>query len=165
MRTHLHIIAAMLVLVGCGPSSATRVEENALGWVDRTVLANDAHRAYQAVYDTCTIAPEFVEMISQVKGDVEYLVFFGTWCGDSRRHVPRFLKIADETGIPASRIRLYGLDRTKKSADGLTERYAIERVPTFILLKGGTEVGRITELPTTSMEADLLTLLVEASRR
>lgn len=165
MRTILYAVAGALLAVGCGPSSATRVEENALGWVDRSVFANDAQGAFQAAYDTCTIAPEFVEMIKGVQDDVEYLVFFGSWCGDSKREVPRFLKIADMAGIPGARIRFYGLDRTKKSADGVASQYLIERIPTFILLKAGVEVGRITEVPKASMEADLLMILVEASRR
>ena len=67
-------------------------------------------------------------------------MFLGAWCSDSRREVPRFLKIADLAGMDATRIKLYGLDRTKKSSDGLTDRYGIERVPTFIFLRGDKEV-------------------------
>jgi thiol-disulfide isomerase/thioredoxin len=84
------------------------------------------------------------------------------WCGDSKRELPRFLKIADEAGFPPARITLYSLDRTKKSPDGMTARYGIEYVPTFIVLKDGAEVGRITESPKVSVEADLLTILAAA---
>ena len=34
----------------------------------------------------------------------------GTWCGDSKREVPRFYKILDEMGVKEQDIQLYNLD-------------------------------------------------------
>lgn len=134
----------------------------AVGVVDRAYLNDPAWPAFAAVYDTTRVEPQFIEMIRATYQEEEFLVFFGAWCGDSKRDVPRFLKIADEAGFPAGKITLYSLDRTKKSPDGLTDRYGIQYVPTFVVLKGGGEVGRITEFPQVSVEADLLTILAAA---
>lgn len=91
--------------------------------------------------------------------DVDVLVFVATWCPDSRREVPRFLKILDQAGFAGSRLTLYGLDRTKRDAEGLTVKWQIERVPTFILIRGGREIGRIVERPATTLEAAMTVIL------
>jgi hypothetical protein len=36
----------------------------------------------------------------------QFLIFMGTWCGDSRREVPRMYKLLDYCGVPASHIQL-----------------------------------------------------------
>jgi thiol-disulfide isomerase/thioredoxin len=130
--------------------------------MDRELLADPAHGDFAFVYDTSRIHGDFVGLIRQVHEGIDIIVFLGTWCSDSRREVPRFLKIADLVGMDAARIKLYGLDRTKRSSDGLTDRYGIERVPTFIFLRGDEEVGRIVEVPRTTLEGDVLSILAGA---
>jgi thioredoxin 1 len=90
-------------------------------------------------------------------------VYFGSWCSDSRREVPRLLKVLDRASPRHLRVRLFGLDRTKKEPVRLAKRGAIERVPTFILLAGGREVGRIVETPQASLEHDLAVLVERAA--
>jgi thiol-disulfide isomerase/thioredoxin len=73
------------------------------------------------------------------------LLVVGTWCPDSRREVPRFLAIMDAAGIRESQLTMVGVDRTKKDAEGLTEKWGITRVPTFVFLRNGQEIGRVVE--------------------
>jgi thiol-disulfide isomerase/thioredoxin len=159
------LVAPLLVavlLAGCAgtvPRSADPVER---GWISRDLLSTPSYAAFKTGYDTARVAPEFVGLIAKTRRDVDVTIFFGGWCSDSKREVPRFLKLADAAGIPKERIKLYALDRTKKSSDGLTEKYRIELVPTFIFLKDGEEIGRITETPRTTLEADVLTILAGA---
>ena len=54
---------------------------------------------------------------------------------------------------------MYGVDRSKESRDGLTEKYHITNVPTFIVLSGGEEIGRIVEHSEEGIEFDLVDLL------
>ncbi|HXX65087.1 MAG TPA: thioredoxin family protein [Bacteroidota bacterium] len=135
------------------------------GWVSRDIFQTPGYSAFKAGYDSATVAPQFTQMIGQLKQGIEVTVFFGAWCSDSKRQVPRFLRIADGAQMDPAHIHFYALDRTKKSSDGLTERFAIDRVPTFIFIKDGKEVGRITEEPKNTLEADMLTILAEAQRR
>jgi thiol-disulfide isomerase/thioredoxin len=137
-------------------------EQVARGWIERAALDAD-YPIFMANYDTVQVRAPFIPMLRSVADSVETVVFLGTWCPDSKRQVPHFLKVADSAGIPSARIRLYALDRTKSSDDGMSARYTIERVPTFVFLKQGKEVGRIVEVPQLSIEEDMLTILAKAA--
>lgn len=95
--------------------------------------------------------------------DVAIQVFLGTWCGDSRREVPRFIKLLESVDYPMERLQMIGVDRRsefyKQSPNGEHIGKNILRVPTIILLKNGVEIGRIIERPNISLEADLCDLL------
>jgi len=165
LRSLLLPFAACALLWGCAGTAPHFAEPADKGWVPRDILDTPPYAAFRAGYDTATIAPAFVPMVRTAKEGVDVIVFFGPWCPDSRREVPHFLRLADDAGIPPSRIRLYALDRTKKSDDGMTAKYGIERVPTFIFLKEGQELGRITEFPSTTIEADVVTILAKGMPR
>ena len=155
----------MCLLIGCASTVGTKSEVIEVGWLQRSVLDAPELHPFKVRYDTVAVEQDLVGLIGNVNSGVDFLVFFGTWCGDSKRELPHFLKIADQCGIDSSRIRLYGLDRSKKSNDGLTDQYHIERVPTFIFLKNGGEVGRITERPNGTLEADILSILASAQEK
>ena len=103
--------------------------------------------------------PAYLERIPQHIADVEILCFLGTWCPDSRREVPRMIRILQATKRPPETMRMIGLDRAKRSPDALEARYTIERVPTFIFLRDGKELGRIVESPLGSLEKDMLGII------
>jgi len=93
----------------------------------------------------------------------KFTVFFGTWCGDSRREVPRLLKLFDAMGLDDGRVELVALDRTdealKQSPTGEERGREIYRVPTLIVERDGKEVSRLVEHPVLSLERDLLAIL------
>lgn len=159
------VILAVGLLGGCAGTVGTKTEPIDVGWLPRSVLDKPVHHEFKARYDTVAVDQNLEGLIRNTNAGVDFLVFFGTWCSDSRREVPHLLKIADDCGIDSSRIRLYGLDRSKKSSDGLTDKYHIDRVPTFIFLKNDREVGRITEKPAGTLEADMLAILAGASQK
>ncbi|HUI10032.1 MAG TPA: thioredoxin family protein [Bacteroidota bacterium] len=154
-----------LCVAGCAGTSRPVAEPSERGWVSREILDTPPYAAFKAGYDTATIMPALVSLISGAKEGVDVTVFFGGWCPDSKREVPRFLKLADEAGFPPSSIRLYALDRTKKSDDGMTDTFGITRVPTFVFMKEGRELGRITEFPSTTIEGDVVTILAKGLPR
>ncbi len=158
------VLMASLLAARSGGCSSPQTDAPDLGWVHRSVLNTSSYAAFETGYEAYDADTNLVSLIRGVDEGVETIIFFGAWCSDSKREVPCFLKIADYAGMPGERIRLYALDRSKKSADGLTERYRIERVPTFIFLKNGEEIGRIVERPKTTIEGDLLALLAAAQQ-
>ena len=86
-------------------------------------------------------------------------MFLGTWCPDCKREVPRFLKTMELTNNEFIKFQLMGLDRTKRDSLGLAEKSEIEFVPTFVVFHQDQEIGRIVEIPSMSIEQDLVEIL------
>ncbi len=95
--------------------------------------------------------------------NVDFKIFFGTWCGDSRREVPRMWKLLDELEIPAAQRSLIAVDgggeMHKRSPGGEEKGLEIYRVPTIVVRRGGEEISRIVEYPALSLERDFLAIL------
>ncbi|WP_442267686.1 thioredoxin family protein [Tenacibaculum sp. ZS6-P6] len=98
---------------------------------------NDYYEYYET--DKKTIS----ELTPYLK-DITIKAFMGTWCDDSRREIPNFYKILNETKFNQSRLELVTVNRDKK-AKGIEKGYNIERVPTFIFYRNGKEIGRFVE--------------------
>lgn len=119
---------------------------------------NDEYNSFRP--DSNTISE-----LSKVNKKFSVKVFLGTWCSDSRREVPRFLKIAEIAGIKKKKIEFIALDR-KKTAPVYTENiYNIEYVPTFIFFRDNKEIGRIIETPQESLEKDMVRILEKKKRK
>ena len=82
-------------------------------------------------------------------------IILGTWCSDSRREVPRFVKILDSVGFPFDKVQFINVDRDKKGLYDEVDGLDIQFVPTFIIYENGIEIGRIIETPLESLEKDL----------
>lgn len=155
----------LVVLAGCS-SAPVRTASDLTGWVEKSIFLTDpGHAGFRARYDTVQVDENLAGMIGSLSAGVEVIVFYGSWCGDSRVQVPLFMRIAEKAGIPDGRIRYYSLDRSKASPDGLTDRYGIEMVPTFVFLRGGKEIGRVVESPRTTLEGDIVSILAAAVPR
>ena len=112
---------------------------------------------YQMESDGYEVDTELTNAISDPR-QYTYQVFLGTWCGDSRREVPRMEKIFSEMGIDMSNVLIVTLDRDKISPNGEQEGKDIRYVPTLIVNKDNQEIGRIVESPsseTATLESDL----------
>jgi len=130
------------------------------GVFERANLEHDSTFTwYKTNYQAYAIDPTATQELSARLNDIHFVLVLGTWCGDSKREVPQMFKIFDSAKIDDSDVLLLGVDRSKKSGDGLSERYKIERVPTLIVLKGDQELGRIVEQPRETLEKDLVRIL------
>jgi thiol-disulfide isomerase/thioredoxin len=119
---------------------------------------------YSTGYDG--YAPQTATIAAIKKTDfsgIEIKAFFGTWCGDSKREVPRFLKLLSAISFPDKKLQLIGLGGSdslvKQSPQHEEAGLGIFRVPTFIIYKNGVEINRINEYPVNSLEKDLLAIL------
>jgi thiol-disulfide isomerase/thioredoxin len=99
--------------------------------------------------------------------NISVKIFFGTWCGDSKREVPRFLKLLSAISFPDKKVQLIGVGTgdslVKQSPQHEEAGLGIFRVPTFIVYKNGIEINRINEFPAFSLEKDLLGILSNQS--
>lgn len=100
------------------------------------------------------------EALGEVEPGAEVTVYFGTWCGDSRREVPRLWKALRSAGgdVPFS-VDYIALDRDFEAGDVSLEGKEIQYVPTFVVERDGEEVGRIVESAPDKLERDLRALL------
>ncbi len=105
------------------------------------------------------------KIVNKLKGisynDITIKIIFGTWCGDSRRELPRFYKLVDEANIPKNIIHLTAVDTKKTSHDKSIEGIKFTRIPTFIFYRNGKEIGRIVESTKKSLEEDMLAILTK----
>jgi hypothetical protein len=56
-------------------------------------------------------------------------------------------------------MKLLAVDRSKRDPEGLTAKWNVTRVPTFIFIRGGREIGRVVERPTATLEQDIAQIL------
>jgi len=115
------------------------------------------------------------EIVSRIKKalpeDLSIICVLGTWCGDSRREVPRFQEVMKTCNIEEKKLKILAVDRSKAESQDPTyaelinwskrvrEYLGVKAVPTFIICSGGKELGRIVETPEVSLEEDLLQIL------
>ncbi|HEV8578536.1 MAG TPA: thioredoxin family protein [Thermoanaerobaculia bacterium] len=129
-----------------GPTTREQIESAVPEWVQAEVEA----------------APEVevARSLASVEPGAEVTVFLGTWCGDSRREVPRFWKALAMAGFDVPfEVRYIGVDRGKKEPANEVAANDIRYLPTFIVRRDGREVGRIVETSPHGVEHDLLDLL------
>jgi len=88
-------------------------------------------------------------------------IVMGSWCPDSRREVPRFMRVLEHWQFPIANVTFIGVDDAKLSPVGEYINLNIERVPTFIIYENNFEVGRIIENPKTSLEQDIVNILTK----
>ena len=81
-------------------------------------------------------------------------VFLGTWCSDSKVHVPQFLHLAT---MFKWNYELIGVNREKECPFEKKEckNWDIAYVPTFVVYRNDIEIGRIVENPQRSLAEDL----------
>ncbi len=127
-----------------------------LGDISPERLAEPPHSSwYLEGYSSYNPDPEYLEQLRKMDiSNLTVTVVFGTWCPDSRREVPRFMKLADLWGLPTDRIRFIGVDINKVAPLDEYDSLGIERVPTFIFFENNSEMGRIIEIPVSSLEQD-----------
>lgn len=115
---------------------------------------------FDSRYEEYTTDQQVVSEISKHIHKLTIKAFMGTWCGDSRREMPRFYKILDETKFDQNYFQLICVDRTKKH-ENLEKDLNIFRVPTIIFYKNGKEIGRYVEYPRETIEKDILKIVSE----
>jgi len=132
-----------------------------LGYFNRNRLTSLPHSEwFLKGYDDYMFKTDVVNKLTALSKDgLTIKIVMGTWCPDSRREVPRFMKVIDTWSFPEDKITFVGVDNGKLSPIGEYDKLNIERVPTFIFYKNNIEAGRIIENPTTSLEQDIVNIL------
>ncbi|MBA4321444.1 MAG: thioredoxin [Odoribacter sp.] len=156
-------IAAQVPVTGIVPSRINFSDQATwlLGYFSIDRLRQEPHSAwFISGYDEYQINTEPLNKLLEISNDnLTIKIVLGTWCPDSRREVPKFIRILDIWRFPVSKVNFIGVDNAKLSPVGEYESLVIQRVPTFIIYKNNIEVGRIIENPVTSLEQDMVNIL------
>ncbi|MEN1786343.1 MAG: thioredoxin family protein [Bacteroidota bacterium] len=163
------LVALSSVVMGQSKSQEITLPDGAtflLGEIVGSHLQSEPYNEwFQSNYDNYVVDSLLLALVQPTLKEHELLLFLGTWCGDSKREVPRLLKILDQLHFPVDKLTMVALDRRKeqykKSPEGQEEGHHIIRVPTLIVLKDGKEVNRIVESPVDSLEEDLFAILTD----
>ena len=114
---------------------------------------------YDPNYTSFTPNTTKIESLRPLLEDVEIVTFLGTWCEDSHREIPKFVKILEATNYPISEIKVISMTRDKTTPENYEEGLDITNIPTLIFYKDGEELGRIVEFAMEDLEGDMLKIL------
>ena len=145
-------------------SKDSRGNDMLLGKCTRTALLQAPFADwFKPNYDSYAVDSFTCNFIRPLLAGKSITIFLGTWCGDSKREVPRILKMLDCCDFPMNELKLVMVGNNdslyKKSPQHEEAGKNIVRVPTVIVEQKGVEIGRIIEFPITSLEKDLLAIL------
>lgn len=115
-------------------------------------------------YNSYIPEKEISEQLKKLdKKNYTITIFLGTWCSDTHREIPRFLKLMEDIGFPEDKIELIAVNTGdgvhKQSPNGEHKDKYIFKVPTIIVSANNRELNRIVEYPVESLERDLFLIL------
>ena len=131
-----------------------RVEELLVGDITPHKLLG-TYPSFRGGYETFEVRP------LNLPEDTSVLLFFGTWCHDSEREVPRLLKLLETAGLSEDKLTLIALDYRKREPEGRATEFNVRYTPTAVFMREGVEVGRIVERPNMSLYEDIKAMFAE----
>lgn len=146
----IRFLAALLVLFS---SMVYATDAPHRGDITTDDLLKD-YPAFNKVYESFSPSKEELVKIKALQGK-QVLVFLGTWCHDSEREVPRFLKLLNAAKVQLDSLRLVAVGYDKLDPNGLAKQYDVRYTPTIIVSDGEKELVRMIEKPKQSIAADL----------
>jgi thiol-disulfide isomerase/thioredoxin len=103
--------------------------------------------------------PEIIDRLRSLAMEIRIDVYFGTWCSDSKSHLPALFKVMEMADTPLLRADCYAVPEAKSKRAPFFRGNDIKNLPTFIVFVNGLEKGRIVEKPKKSIEEDLLEII------
>ena len=163
MKTKCYLLLSMLIISFTSFSQASYLDKNKEEHLWGKIKLNDLQEApYQEWFTSNyeSFQPNLGEEFPRTNlQDTEVTIFLGTWCGDSKLWVPRFIKLWDELGLDRNQLHFVALHNKsnvyKQGPEGEEKGMNIHRVPTIVFEQNDQEIARIVESPLNSMEADL----------
>lgn len=150
------LFSCIIVVLSACANSESKSSSMAIGEIGPQQLLSE-YQYFQQSYRMHNLTEEELLEVHRWPKGLHVDVFFATWCHDSQREVPRFLKVLNETAGMTS--RLIGLDYNKSEPNGTAKKHDIKFTPTFIVYRDNKEIGRIIERPKISLTVDISSML------
>ncbi|NGZ89883.1 TlpA family protein disulfide reductase [Psychroflexus maritimus] len=155
----------LIVILSFLLANLSLAQDNVVGEISLEEFKETVHATwFNRYYKAYQPNEKTIEKLSQLIGEreIEVEAYFGTWCPDSRRELPRLIKLLDLSGWDTNQIKLVGVNRSKEIPNASKEeieRIQLKMIPTFIILENGIEINRFVEYATETMEKDILRIL------
>lgn len=147
----------LLLLTGCSHSAVP------LGPISPAALQAAAPTFARAEPVEATEQAALAAALAQ-QGPIELEIYFGDWCSDSQRELPKLLALVQALPAASIRLELINLDHDKRDPEGRAAAAGIQRIPTVIVRRNGEELGRLIERPQRSIGQDMARWLNQADR-
>ncbi|MBV7270612.1 TlpA family protein disulfide reductase [Winogradskyella luteola] len=173
MKTNItSIIIALIISSQLGAQNLNvEITENTkspylLGKIDKSGLEGENYKSwFTKNYTDYKPNTALVSKISSELKSYDIMLFMGTWCGDSKKEVPKLYKVLEACDFPMEQLTVVAVSRQpdmyKQSPQHEEAGLNIHRVPTIIFYKEGKEVNRIVEHPVNSFEEDILNIITK----
>jgi thiol-disulfide isomerase/thioredoxin len=148
-------------------ATAQKRETKLLNEITISQLKQEPYAAwYSKNHEDYQPSTQFLEALKKTNPSKYTMkIFFGSWCGDSKRELPKMTKVLEKLSFSQKNLTLIGVDDStevyKQSPQRQEAGLNIFRVPTFIIYENGKEIGRIVEYPTETIERDLLRIFAK----
>jgi thiol-disulfide isomerase/thioredoxin len=154
MSARFFIAAGIVFLFSLGLPGSVQVNG-----IDRDAILRTSQE-WQDTYDQCVLDEAILAAIAAKSSGLTIDVYLGTWCSDSRQHVPVFIRLVDALENSGLSVNYFAVGRKPdKSMKYFVDEQEIERVPTFIVRRDGKEIGRIVETPVKTLAEDILDIV------
>jgi tetratricopeptide (TPR) repeat protein len=176
-KSLLSLVILGSLLVGCSPKNvpqtATIINQEALdrdgyqmliGVCSKASMLREPYKNwYEPTYNAYQLDTLLLQKVKPNPETDTYTIFMATWCGDSQKEVPRFLKMLRHLNVPQANYKIVMVDNQydcyKQSPTHEERGQNIFRVPTFIINRNGNEIGRIVEHPVENFEKDFTKII------
>jgi thiol-disulfide isomerase/thioredoxin len=117
-----------------------------VGIISKQLVMNDtAYKWYAQNQKSYEPDTSDVSAFEKNKDELNYIIFGGTWCDDTRAILPKFFALQEKAGIADDRISFFAVNRQKQTIGNVASAFNIINVPTIIVMKNGKEIGRVVE--------------------
>lgn len=137
-----------------------------IGQIDKGGLQGENYASwFTKNYEDYSTNQTVINTISSELQNYTITLFMGTWCGDSKKEVPRLYKVLEAANFPMHQLTVIAVSREanmyKQSPQHEEAGLNIHRVPTVIFYKNGKEINRIIEHPIDSFEEDIKQIITK----
>ena len=150
MKNILILLLILTCLQSCASSPQT--PSMAVGIINAEQLLNN-YVSFSVPFQQYQLTAEQSKLVQNWPNTVTIDTYFGTWCHDSQREVPKLLKALQVN--EQIKHRLIALDGHKTDPLGLAQHEHIQFTPTFVVFINNKELGRVVERPKVNLIADI----------
>ncbi|WP_247741680.1 thioredoxin family protein [Endozoicomonas sp. G2_1] len=145
------MIASSLALMSCASHAGKSGSQYPVGDIKAEQLLGQFDKF--TLPSNYSISEQEQALVKAWPTELQIDVYFGAWCHDSQREVPRLLKALNGNSNIA--INLIALDIKKQEPQGRATQLGVKYTPTFVVSLAGHEIGRIVERPNNSLVGDI----------